>query len=269
MRYSDLHIHTAFSDGVHTIEEMVRAAAEKGLLSIGISDHSYTDFDLRYCIREERLAEYHAEIRRLKALYKDRIEVYAGLEYDGYTELKDRHLYDYLIGDCHYVKTWDGYHSVDHARDEQWAAIETYFGGDPIAYSRAYFETYVERTRLHRPDVLGHFDLSAKFGFVNEDDPAYRNMALDALLACLEVTPIVELNTGAIARNVRKAPYPAAFLLREIRKHGGKITLCSDAHRAENLAFWFDRALELLQETGFRSVAVLRHGTFEEIGIEL
>lgn len=268
MRYSDLHTHTVFSDGAHTMEEMVRAAAERGLVSIGISDHSYTDFDLRYCIREERLAEYHTEIRRLKMLYGDRIEVYAGLEYDGYTELKDRHLYDYLIGDCHYVKTWDGYHSVDHAGDEQWAAIETYFGGDPIAYSRAYFETYVERTRLHRPDVLGHFDLSAKFGFLNEDDPVYRNMAVEAMLACLEVTPIVELNTGAIARNVRTIPYPADFLLREIREHGGRITLCSDAHRTENLGFWFDEALELLWEAGFRSIAVLRHGKFEEIGIE-
>lgn len=268
MRYSDLHTHTVFSDGIHTMEAMVRAAMDRGFLSIGISDHSYTDFDLRYCIREERLTEYHAEIRRLKALYGDRIEVYAGLEYDGYTELKDRHLYDYLIGDCHYIKTWDGYHSVDHAKDEQWAAIEAYFGGDPIAYSRAYFETYVERTRLHRPDILGHFDLSAKFGFVNEEDTAYRDMAVEAMLACLEVTSVVEMNTGAIARNVRTAPYPHPFLLREILSHGGKIVLSSDAHRTENLGFWFHEALQLLEAVGFRSIVVLHHGKFEEVGIE-
>ena len=268
MRYSDLHTHTVHSDGIHTIEEMVRAAAERGFVSIGISDHSYTDFDLRYCIRQERLAEYHAEIRRVRELYAGRIEVYTGLEYDGYTELQDRNHYDYLIGDCHYVKTWDGYHSVDHAKDEQWAAIEAYFGGDPIAYSRAYFETYVERTRLHRPDVLGHFDLSSKFGFVDEDDPAYRTMSAEALLACLEVTPIVELNTGAIARGLKSAPYPNRELLREILHHGGRMTLCSDAHRMENLGFWFNEAAELLREIGFRSVAVLRNGRFEDEGID-
>lgn len=265
---SDLHIHTVFSDGVNTMEEMVQAAVEKGLDSIGFSDHSFTEFDLRYCIREEQLAQYHEQIRQLKQKYAGCIEVYAGLEYDGYSQLKDRHLYDYVIGDCHYVKTWDGYYSVDHAAPEQWQAIQDYFGGDPIAYSRAYFETYVERTHLHRPDVLGHFDLSAKFGFVDEDDPVYRDMATQAMLACLEVAPVVELNTGAIARGVRTVPYPNTFLLKQIKAHGGRITLCSDAHRTENIGFWFDEARELLRENGFRSVAVLRGGKFEEVGLE-
>lgn len=267
MRYSDLHTHTKFSDGAHTIEEMVRSAIQKNLLSIGISDHSFTDFDQRYCIKKEALADYHAEIRRVREQYADQIEVYAGLEYDGYTVLENRDDYDYLIGDCHYVKTFDGYHSVDHAKDEQWAAIEAYFGGDAIAYSKAYFETYVDCTAKNRPDILGHFDLSAKFGFVDEENPAYRNMALEALLASLEVTPIVELNTGAISRKVRTAPYPAAFLLPELRTHGGKIILSSDAHRTENIAFWFDEAVELLKANGFKSIVQLRDGQFEEVGI--
>lgn len=267
MRHSDLHIHTVFSDGVHSIEEMVRAAIARNMASIGISDHSYTEFDLRYCIRRENLPDYHAEIRRVREKYAGQIEVYAGLEYDGYTVLEERGLYDYLIGDCHYVKTFDGYHSVDHAKDEQWAAIETYFGGDAIAYSKAYFETYVACTASNRPDILGHFDLSAKFGFVDETDPVYRGMATEALLACLEVTPIVELNTGAISRKVRATPYPAAFLLPELRAHGGKVILSSDAHRAENIAFWFDEAVELLRANGFTSMIQLRSGQLEEVGI--
>ena len=267
MRYSDLHIHTKFSDGAHTIEEMVQSAIERNMVSIGISDHSYTDFDLRYCIKQEALSDYHAEIRRLREKYAGQIEVYAGLEYDGYTKLENRQLYDYLIGDCHYVKTSDGYHSVDHAKDEQWAGIETYFGGDAIAYSRAYFETYVACTAANRPDILGHFDLSAKFGFVDEGNPAYRKMATEALLASLEVTPVVELNTGAISRKVRTTPYPAAFLLPELRTHGGKVILSSDAHRAENIAFWFDEAVELLKANGFSSIVQLRGGQFEEVGI--
>ena len=267
MRYSDLHTHTKFSDGAHTIEEMVRAAIQKNLVSIGISDHSYTDFDQRYCIKQEALADYRGEIRRVREKYAGQIEVYVGLEYDGYTVLENRADYDYLIGDCHYVKTFDGYHSVDHAKDEQWAAIETYFGGDAIAYSKAYFETYVDCTARNRPDILGHFDLAAKFGFVDEENPVYQRMALEALLASLEVTPIVELNTGAISRKVRTTPYPAAFLLPELRAHGGKVILSSDAHRTENIAFWFDEAVELLKANGFKRIMQLRGGQFEEVGI--
>ena len=268
MRYSDLHIHTVFSDGAHTMEDMVLTAIEKGFVSVGISDHSYTPFDLRYCIQPERLPAYHEELRRLKREYADRIEVYAGLEYDGWSELPDRHLYDYLIGDCHYIKIGGRYFSVDHAAAEQKATLDEWFGGDPLAYCRAYFETYVERTRIHCPDVMGHFDLPVKFGLVDEDDPAYRRMAADALLACLEVTPVVELNTGAIARGLRNKPYPHFGLLREILLHGGRIVLASDAHCRENLGFGFSDALDLLRASGFRSVAVLRHGVFEEVGLE-
>lgn len=160
------------------------------------------------------------------------------------------------------MKAQDGYHSVDHAAPEQWQAIQDYFAGDPLAYAKAYYETYVERTRLHRPDILGHFDLPVKFGFISEDTPEYLDMALQALLACLEVTPIVEVNTGAIARGLRTTPYPARFLLREICLHKARVTLCSDAHRTEHIGFGFDRAKELLREAGFRSVAVLRSGSF-------
>ena len=267
MRYSDFHTHTTFSDGIHSVEEMVQGAIAKNMSAIGISDHSFTDFDQRYCIKEDRIPEYLAEIRRVREKYAEKIEVYAGLEYDGYTELKNREQYDYLIGDCHYVKTFDGYHSVDHAKKEQWEAIETYFGGDAIAYSRAYFETCVQCTAAHKPDILGHFDLSAKFGFVNEEDPTYHKMAIEAMLACLEVTPVVEMNTGAISRGVRKNPYPAAFLLPEVLHHGGKIILSSDAHRLENLSFWFDEAVELLKAHGFNSIVQLRGGQFEEVSI--
>lgn len=267
MKGSDLHIHTIFSDGMNTMEEMVRAARAKGFSAIGFSDHSFTDFDLSYCIREEQVARYLEEICRLKEEYAGEIQVYTGLEYDGYSELKNRALYDYVIGDCHYVKTRDGYHSVDHAAPIQQQAIRDYFGGDPIAYAKAYFETYVECTRRHRPDILGHFDLCSKFGFMDEDDPVYRDMAMQAMLACLEVTPIVEVNTGAIARGLRTSPYPHMFLLREIKAHGGRMTLCSDAHRAEHIGFWFDEARELLREAGFNSMAVLRNGTFEDVGL--
>lgn len=267
MEVCDLHVHTVWSDGKNTMEEQVEQALARGFAAIGFSDHSYTDFDLRYCMKPEQEEGYHREITRLKRAYEGRIEVYAGLEYDGYTDLTGRERYDYLIGDCHYIKTADGYFSVDHAKDEQWAAIRDQFGGDALAYARAYFDTYVARTCLHRPDILGHFDLCAKFGFMPEESPAYRDLAAQALLACLEVTPIVELNTGAIARGARTLPYPAPYLWTLLREHRGKLILSSDAHQRENLGFWFGQAVQQLKAAGFDSMILLRKGQFEEIGL--
>lgn len=267
MKYSNLHTHTTFSDGKHTIEENILAAIDLGMVSIGISDHSFTDFDLTYCMKREHEGEYIAEIGRLREKYHDQIEVYAGLEYDGYTNLQNRGAYDYLIGDCHYVKTCDGYHSVDHCIEGHMETVENYFDGDYTAYAKAYYETYIERTVLNRPDVLGHFDLVTKFSLVDETDPKYISMAKEALIACLEVTPLIELNTGAIARGLRKVPYPAVYLLDEIKSHGGQLVLSSDSHDIKNLIFGFDDAIAMLRENGIYSIALLRGGKFEEVGI--
>ena len=55
----DLHMHTVFSDGKNTPEEMVQEAIRRGLDTVGISDHSHLD----PCgMTIEASAEYRAEI---------------------------------------------------------------------------------------------------------------------------------------------------------------------------------------------------------------
>ena len=76
--YCNLHTHTTFSDGKNSVEETVKAAIEKGLVSIGISDHGYTYFDTSYCIQKDDVAKYIDEVNRVKSAYADSIEVYLG-----------------------------------------------------------------------------------------------------------------------------------------------------------------------------------------------
>ena len=129
---------------------------------------------------------------------------------------------------------------------------------------REIFAQVIER---EKPDILGHFDLISKYGLPDENDPRYRKMATESLLACLEVTPIIEVNTGGIARGYMNAPFPASFLLDEIKSHGGRMILGADSHHVNNLTFYFDEAVEILRNHGFRSVVALKGGQFEEIGI--
>ena len=265
MIYSNLHTHSIFSDGTNTPEEIIVAALKLGFVSVGISDHSFTEFDPTYCMREMTQDAYIRELRRLKRKYRDRIEVAVGLEYDGFTENVDRSQYDYLIGDCHYIRTAKGYFSIDHTKDIQRNCIEKQFHGDCLAYARSYYDSYVACTVKHRPDILGHFDLPSKFGLMPEEDPAYRMPAVEAFLACLEKTPLFEVNTGAISRGYRTEPYPAAFLLREALLHGGKPVLASDAHRAEHLQAGLPEAAALLKQAGFRSQVIWKEGRFQEV----
>ena len=105
MRYSNLHTHTTYSDGKQSVRDNIESAIEKSMLSLGFSDHSYTDFDLSYCIKKEKLPEYINEVRTLGKEYSGRIEIYLGYELDGFATMENRELYDYIIGDIHYVRT--------------------------------------------------------------------------------------------------------------------------------------------------------------------
>ena len=72
MRYSNLHTHSTFSDGKHTLEENVLSAIEKNMLSLGFSDHSYTGCDISYCTDHASYSEYLKTIQQLKQKYSDR-----------------------------------------------------------------------------------------------------------------------------------------------------------------------------------------------------
>ena len=79
---TDLHIHTTFSDGNDDPREMVLAAIDRGLDTIGFSDHAYTDFDVSYCLPKERIEEYVSTVSSLREEVRGRIRILCGVEQD-------------------------------------------------------------------------------------------------------------------------------------------------------------------------------------------
>lgn len=267
LHLSNLHCHTTFSDGANSPEEMAEAAIGLGLSAIGFSDHSHTPTDSLYCITAENVPLYKRAIREVQQQFAGRIEVALGLEQDAMTVLDDRDDYDYILGDSHYVTGGGRLWHVDHDAAEQRESINEGFGGSWLSYAKEYFREYVEGVTRMKPDILGHFDLVTKFGLIDECDPAYQAAAVEALHAALAVTPVIEMNTGAISRGYRKLPYPADFLLKEIKKAGGEITLCSDSHAVHTQTCFFPESLDILRAAGFDHMIVWKNGGLNEVGI--
>ena len=65
---TNYHTHSTFCDGKSTPEEIVKAAIAEGFDAIGFSGHGYTEYDLRYCMRD--VAGYITEIVRRREIYK-------------------------------------------------------------------------------------------------------------------------------------------------------------------------------------------------------
>lgn len=77
---ADLHMHSTWSDGAYTVEEMAEAAREKGYSHIAITDHSKS---LRVAkgLSVEQLIRQREEIERLNQKYGD-FTILAGIEMD-------------------------------------------------------------------------------------------------------------------------------------------------------------------------------------------
>ena len=135
--------------------------------------------------------------------------------------------------------------------------INTEFGGDKLAFAKAYFDTVVKHIRRCKPTIVGHFDVLTKFSLMDEDDPEYQKIALGALEEVVKVCPVVEVNTGAISRKWRDRPYPADFLLRGLREMGGEVILGADTHATDTIDCAFPLAVELIKKAGFDHLLTL------------
>src|SRR5439155_10318643 len=76
-----LHVHSTWSDGQNTLREMAEACIARGLMYLGITDHSKA---AAYAggLTEENLRRQHEEIDRLNKEYAGRLRILKGTECD-------------------------------------------------------------------------------------------------------------------------------------------------------------------------------------------
>jgi histidinol-phosphatase (PHP family) len=250
---SDFHTHTNFVDGKHTPEEVVCSAIEKGMKTLGISEHIYTPLDEKFSMTPQSAVAYRREMADLKEKYKDKITLLCGAEVDMTSRdcIED---YDYIIGSVHYLEIEGQTCMVDYSPEHVVSFVHQLFGGDFDAYAKAYFEQVGNVAEKLGANIIGHFDIINKFcekGVgCNTASPAYQKYWQQALEK-LAGKAALEINTGAISRGWRTTPYPGMDVLKYWKKLGGEVVITSDSHHKDTLLYAFDSALTLAKAAGF------------------
>lgn len=259
---ANYHTHTTYCDGKNTPEEIVLYAIEKGISSIGFSGHGYTPFDLRYCMKDT--IGYIEEISRLKNKYGKKIEIYCGVEEDAFSYV-NRENFDYIIGSSHYFHVQDKYYPIDSNYDYFKKCLEL-FDYDVITLAKTYYRTFVSYITDRKPDIVGHFDVITKFDEIDKqlflNNTQYLKLAQEYIKIAAQSDVFFEVNTGAMARGVRKTPYLGESLLHILKTQGGKVILSSDCHSIELLNYYFDEMKYILRDVGFNCVYELYKGEF-------
>lgn len=255
---TDSHSHSDFStDSSTPMETMVQQAIRLGLERYIITDHLDPDYPVPPGAEAVFLVErnaYQAEVLRLKAKYQNRIEILFGVEYGIQPQLGQIFYdwmeglpLDFIIASTHVVNGVDPY-------------LKVYFEGrsEPEAFDE-YFHTFLPNIAAFGDfSVYGHLDYVVRYGpnrdrfYRPEDhlevlDPAMRRL--------IELGKGIELNTSGWAKGLNM-PHPHPVVLRRYRELGGEIvTVGSDAHSPDRIAYDFDRARDLLLDCGFKYYA--------------
>jgi len=251
---ADLHTHSSFStDSSEPLIEMAKAAAEKGLRTICLTEH--LDYDYPGGEFQLDADAYRAELMRVREELSGKVEVLFGAELgimdylaprlNEFTAAQD---FDFIIGSSHLVDGKDPYYP------EYFEALGSRNG------ILRYFESILANVRAFDDfDVYGHLDYVVRYSPEKSYEPLdYREIIDGILKALISKGKGIEVNTAGIASGMGY-PHPNAFILRRYRELGGEIvTVGSDAHDRTRVAADFDKAQAALEAAGFGRYAVFR-----------
>ncbi len=256
----NLHTHATFCDGKNSPEELVHEAIRMDMDALGFSSHAPLAGQEDWTMSPEDVPRYRAEILRLRKQYAGRLEIFLGLEQDYYSPPLGEG-WDYLIGSVHCVEKGGRLLSVDSLPEDFVRSARQYYGGDFYAFAQDYYRLVGDVAEKTGCQIVGHFDLITKF---NEGDrlfdtghPRYIAASLEALDRLAERDLIFEINTGAMSRGYRTAPYPSPALLRAMYQRKVPICITSDCHDRANLLYAFAQAAELARSCGYQEQMVL------------
>ncbi len=268
---SNIHSHCTFCDGKNTIDEMVQAAIESKLLSIGFSSHAHTGYSFDDC-QVNDLDGYFAEIEAARVRYQGRITIFQGLELESLIPGPDgKDIFptidprcQYTIGSCHYARAKGNYYSIDYKPEMLDDAIEAFNGVEN--FINDYYTSYLSFAKAVPFDIIGHIDLYTKFNekhpILDENSEKYRKQVLPYIDELISLNRIFEVNTGAMSRGYRSTPYPAAFILRHLLERKAPIIITSDTHSRNTICYAFDETEAMLREIGFKEQMQLTEDGF-------
>ena len=272
------HCHTQFCDGASTAEEMVLAAIKAGFPALGFSSHAPVPFPAFWTMPASKAKAYTSELFRLQEHYKDKIQIYRGLEVDyikNETNAKSQHILDfysdYLVGSIHFMGqlVLDGERwSIDGSNEEFKYGLDHLYGGDIKRLVRDFTQQSVDMMELGGFDIVGHIDKIYQHGkaYFSLDEKWYRNEVM-TLLECAKAHDyILEINTKHY--HVHGIFFPHQDFIKDIKRLNIPVQINSDCHQKEMMTAAYDIAYQALHAAGIKSEYVLLDGKWQDVAIK-
>ena len=247
----DMHMHCHFSgDSEASAFDMAQKAYDLGLAGICFTDHLDIDYKETPGLFDLDIPAYKKEILLVKEQFSDKLDVGWGIEIglQPYLEAENKSVadtndFDFIIGSTHQLHKTDIYYP------------SFYEGRDEDDCYRDYFEETLKNAQSTvNFDVYGHLDYVVRYGPNKNKYYSHEKFAdiLDEILrTIISRGKGIELNMAGFKYGLGHA-HPVMDTLKRYKELGGEIiTIGSDGHTPEQIAWEFEKAPEILKEAGF------------------
>lgn len=255
----DTHMHTHFSgDSQADPCAIAQRAHDIGLKGICFTDHLDIDYKETPGLFDLDIPAYQKGILSVKKQFADKLDIGWGIELglQPYLETENQKIiaensFDFVIGSTHVVKQIDIYYPA------------YYEGRKEEDCYREYFEETLKNAQSAIDfDVYGHLDYVVRYGPNKNKFYTYEKYAdvMDEILRTLiQKGKGIELNTAGFKYGLGHA-HPIIPVLKRYKELGGEIiTLGSDGHAPEQIAWDFEKVPGILDEAGFTHFTVFKN----------
>ncbi|SDK21465.1 histidinol-phosphatase HisJ family protein [Natronincola ferrireducens] len=253
----DFHVHSNFSpDSSMKMKEAIEAAIKQGVKELCFTDHTDYDYDGNNNDFQFDFYEYFSSIEELQKIYEGKITIHKGVEFglqphilDRYKEDVKAYSFDFILGSIHSVEKKDLFFGNFFDNKEQKTAYAVYF--QELSYVVDNYTDY---------SVLGHLDIIKRYGGFDMALPLeeYKDFTVNILKKVIEKGKGIELNTSGLRYKLGDY-HPSIDIVKLYHDLGGEIiTLGSDSHQPQHLAFDFPNALKHLKNIGFKYVTTFQ-----------
>lgn len=265
----DTHIHTLFSHGKATVQEMYAAARDKGMTVFGFSEHSPRPegFDYPTDYKAKLTAAWPEYIRQVSDLKSnnDGIKVLLGIEMD-WTTGQDAYIrqklaadpFDYVIAGIHFLGTW----GFDYKADDwaEWTEAECH------ARYETFFESMIDVAKtglfniIAHPDIIKIFSVDVFRSWIGTSKA--QEAVRTALCAVKDAGMAMEVSSAGL-RKMCKEIYPGPYLMETAKAIGLPISFGSDAHSTASVGYAFDQLAEYARAYGYTQSVYFENRTMQ------
>ncbi len=207
---TDMHIHSDFSDGANSPEDIVTAAIDAGYETICITDHVRRE--------SEWLGQFKAEMDRLRREYGSLIRLYSAMEtkvmdFSGAIDAREEFfpMVDFVYAAIHRIPAAHGFMTGDEIEDTPGRALENWFRAMAAVLDNPRVQVIVHPGHVfHKRGIAIPVTLYTSLA----EKAARRNVAFEVNLKY-------------------RVPGPDELVI--LRKEGVRLTTGSDAHSVKEM----------------------------------